>query len=603
MGVTSLAGSTPVPGIEVLRELHISDLAVIEDLVLEFDAGLNVFTGQTGAGKSLIIGAFESLLGLKSGTQLIRPGAGEARITGLFDLTDPQLASEINENWDINVQHDDQILITRKLFDTGRSSLAVNGRPATTSMVRELGQRLVDIHGQHDHQFLLKPANQLLILDACARAFDLRICFQKQLALYRACIEQKQTLLAGRTLRKQQLELFEFQAAEIDDALPKTGEFAELQARHDVLANLERIRRELGQVHAALYESDGSVVERLEVMCHVLRDLEEIDPALNSICTQLQEATLNLRETVYELAGYNNRLDVDPNERIEVEQRLNQLNRIIQKYGDGRQGDDPVIPVLAARQQLELEIKRLKTESRDLDHIDGQINTLQRDLIRLGRQLTDSRKEAAGRLLPLIEKQLKELGMEEARFNLHFHTTDDLDKATTGGLDTVEMLVRTNPGQECLPLRKIASGGEMSRVMLALKSVLADNDRISVLVFDEIDANIGGRLGSVIGRKLRELTRANHHTRQCTRENNRDNARHQILCITHLPQIAAFADRHFRVEKNYRGKGTARQTITTVSTLDGRERIAELAEMMAGKHTTETTFKQASELLAAAAVP
>ena len=238
MGVKSLAGSTPVPGIEVLRELHISNLAVIEDLVMEFDAGLNVFTGQTGAGKSLIIGAFESLLGLRSGSDMLRPGADEARISGIFEVHDSPLASELSQLLDIQIQSGEQVLITRKMFASGRTSLSVNGQPATAGMVRRVSQLLVDIHGQHDHQYLLKPSNQLLILDAFGQSLQLRRLFQQALVRYRELYEQKKSLLAGCHLRRQQLELYEFQADEIDSVDPQPGEFIELQARHDVLVNL-----------------------------------------------------------------------------------------------------------------------------------------------------------------------------------------------------------------------------------------------------------------------------------------------------------------------------------------------------------------------------
>ena len=601
MGVKSLAGSTPVPGIEVLRELHISNLAVIDDLVMEFDAGLNVFTGQTGAGKSLIIGAFESLLGLRSGSDMLRPGADEARISGIFEVHDSPLASELSQLLDIQIQSGEQVLITRKMFASGRTSLSVNGQPATAGMVRRVSQLLVDIHGQHDHQYLLKPSNQLLILDAFGQSLQLRRLFQQALVRYRELYEQKKSLLAGCHLRRQQLELYEFQADEIDSVDPQPGEFIELQARHDVLVNLEQIKRQTGQVHAALYESEGSVVERLEVMCHVLGDLLEIDPTLDATTSQLREATMSLREVAYELAGYAGRLDLDPGELIEVQERLNLLNRLVQKYGDSRNMEDPLGPVLAYRTQIGGEIRRLRGEGEDLSRIDQELEQLHDQLMTLGADLSDMRHKAADQLLPLIEKQLKELGMEEARFHVDFVTVCDEEKASAGGFDTVEMMARTNPGQEFRALRKIASGGELSRVMLALKSVLADNDRISVLVFDEIDANIGGRLGSVIGRKLRELASGGVPRRKGRNKAITGTAgQHQVLCITHLPQIAAFADRHFHVRKSYAGKGKSRETTASVMVLEGTARLHELAEMMAGKQVSDTTYKQAAELLEAA---
>ena len=568
----------------MLRELHISNLAVIEDLTLEFEAGLNAFTGQTGAGKSLVIGAFESLLGLRKATDMIRQGADEARIAGVFDIISPALAAELSGVLDQSIDAGDQLLITRKLFASGRSSVSVNGQPATAAMVRDIGPTLVDIHGQHDHQFLLKPANQLSILDAFAEADGLQSRFADTFAHLRDLRRRKSELATSASLRKQQLELYTFQAEEIDAVEPTAGEFAELTARHDVLANMQRIKGEAGHAHAALYESEGAVVERLEMITQVLAELADLDSSLVDIAQQVRESTLSMREAAFELGSYVDRLEDDPAELEEVSARLNRLNRLIQKYAD-RDADDPLAPVIAHRAQLATEITRLRSASQDLATINRQIAESQADLAAIGGQLHDARLAAAHRLKPLVERELADLGMPDAKLDVAIDKRELTDPHVgPSGLDMIEILVQTNPGQGFRPLRKIASGGELSRVMLAIKSILADADRISVLVFDEIDANIGGRLGSVIGRKLRHLAAAGH----------------QVLCITHLPQIAAFGQRHFRIAKQVTGRGKARQTRTSVAVLTGKDRISELAEMMAGNEATTTTQRQARELLQAA---
>jgi DNA repair protein RecN (Recombination protein N) len=577
----------------MLQELHIQNLAVIEDAKIDFTPGLNAFTGQTGAGKSLVIGAFEVLLGLRTGGDMIRGGAEQAQVTGLFEVHDPSIAGQLAAVLDQPVEDCEQLLIKRKLFASGRSSVSVNGLPVTSPMVKQVGQLLVDIHGQHDHQHLLKPSNQLQILDAFARCTEDRERFAERLAEMKQLVRARDELGAGADLRRQQLELYVFQAEEIDAAEPQAGEFPELQARHRVLASLQRIKQDAGNAHAALYEAEGSVAERLQVITHLLVQLNELDPELTDVTEQVRTSTLALQEAAFELGRYVDRLEHDPGEAAEVDDRLNALNRLVSKYGDGSKSEDPLGPVLAYRAQIGEKIATLRAQDSDRSGIDERIEACRVELAEIAEHLSEARTAAAAKVTPLVQVQLKELGMAEATFEIGFERLS-LDDAGPSGLDVVEMLVRTNPGQPMQPLRKIASGGEMSRIMLALKSVLAGSDRISVLVFDEIDANIGGRLGTVIGKKLQRLAGANGKAGKSTTSQ-------QVLCITHLPQIAAFASNHLRITKAVTGKGKARQTSTTVSPVTGKTRVEELAEMMAGKDVTATTRKQARELITAAA--
>lgn len=591
----------------MLRELHILNLAIIEDARIDFTGGLNVFTGQTGAGKSLVIGAFEILLGLRTAGDMIRAGAEQGRVTGLFEIHDPGIAERVGSLLDQAIEPSEELLITRKLFASGRSSVSVNGLPVTNAMVKQIGQHIVDIHGQHDHQHLLKPSNQLHILDAFAKCMNDRARFAEQLAELQRLTKTRRELTTGSDLRRQQLDLYEFQADEIDAVEPQAGEFPELQARHRVLHSLQRIKQDAGGAHAALYEAEGSVAERLQVITHLLIELAELDPDLEEVSEQVRSSTLALQEAAFELGRYVDRLEHDPAEAEEVDQRLNALNRMVSKYGDGQKSDDPLLPVIDYREEIGQKIAELRSMDSDLGGIDGKIETCRTALLITASKLTTAREKAAKKVVPMVQAQLKELGMAEAAFDIAFDRLaldDDLNKLPGGsGLDAVEMLVRTNPGQPMQPLRKIASGGEMSRIMLALKSVLAASDRISVLVFDEIDANIGGRLGTVIGKKLQQLAAvrgaSNTKPRAAKRGGNVESP-HQVLCISHLPQIAAFADNHLRIIKAVVGKGKARQTHTTVETITGKARVEELAEMMAGRDVTATTRKQARELITAA---
>ncbi|GAB4196493.1 MAG: DNA repair protein RecN [Phycisphaeraceae bacterium] len=591
----------------MLLELHIRNLAVIEDARITLSPGLNVFTGETGAGKSLVIGAFEILLGLRAATDMLRHGAEQGLVSGLFQISHPDTAFTVGKILDQDMAPGDELLIVRKLFASGRTSVSINGLPATNAMVRRVGERLVDIHGQHDHQYLLKPANQLQVLDAFARCDQTRERFAARLAELRQMRRTRQELSAGSDLRRQQLELYEFQADEIDTIDPQPGEFPELQARHRVLNSIQRLQRDAGQAHAALYEADNSVTERLQIITHLLLELADLDSSLQPIAEQVRASTLSLQESAFELSRYLDRLDYDPAEAQEVEDRLNALNRLISKYGNGGLDDDPIAPVLAYRQQVGERIEQLRAEGTDLSGLDQKIQQTESELMALGSQLRTARTQAARQVIPRIEAELKTLGMTEAVFDIAFSEIDLKDAGPTG-LDAIEMMIQTNPGLAMQPLRKIASGGEMSRVMLAIKSVLAGNDRISVLVFDEIDANIGGRLGTVIGGKLRALSRGKGRPgKDTTRPGRNRKSRsvkkadstisHQVLCITHLPQIAAFADNHLRIAKSVSGHGRSRLTRTTVSPVTGKSRVEELAEMMAGKRVTDTTRKQARELL------
>ncbi len=573
----------------MLRELHITNLAVIDRATIELHEGLNCFTGQTGAGKSLIIGAFECLLGMRTAKDMLRSGAREARVSGVFELRDPwtvdEVAATINEELSVG----DELLITRRLILSGRSTVSINGQPATSSMVRDVGRLLVDVHGQHDSQHLIKPANQLQVIDAFGGSLELSARFAAAHEQWRRCRAQRDQLAAERSLRLKQQDLYSFQAEQIDACEPQAGEWAELQARHAVLSNLERLKRQSSQVRSALYDQDGSVVERLAAMGQVMSDLEELDNELQPINKEIRSATLTLQETAFELSRYADRLDLEPGELGQVNERLDVLNQIIDRYGDGQGGDDPLLSVLETRRQIQSELDRLRQENEDLEHIDERLASLSERFQSIGEELTRARRKAAARLRPLVNEHLRELGMAEADFHVEFEKASPDDQAAdSGDFDRIEMMVRTNVGHPARPLRRIASGGELSRIMLAIKSVLARSDRISVLVFDEIDSNVGGRMGTVIGQKLRLLSAA---------ADQASDGCHQVLCITHLPQIAAFADRHIRISKSVVGKAPARQTRAGVSVLSGKERIDELAQMLAGKDASTTTRRQAREMV------
>jgi DNA repair protein RecN (Recombination protein N) len=576
----------------MLRELHISNLAVIEDATVELTDGLNVFTGQTGAGKSLLIGAFELLLGLRSGGsdagEMIRAKAEEARVVGLFELSDEQTAERLSEIFDRPIPADEPLLITRRLFTSGRSSVSVNGEPATAAMLRQAGEFLVDIHGQTDQQTLLRPSHQLRILDDFAGARELRSRFAACYEARRTLRRRREELTGSQGQRRQQMELWEFQLAEIDQAELTAGEFEQVQSRYRRLSNIGHITSQASNILDGLAEQDDSILDRLGVLNKHFETLAKLDDEpLGPIAAQAAEAAELLRDCSFQLGRYVDGLELDPGELTEAEQRLDTLNHLIHKYAPAKPGQDAVAAVLAWRDQVAAELDAMRHAEADLAEIDQKDQALLAELAEIGSKLSAKRQAAAKKLRPLIEAELGELGMGEAQFQAELTTVaPDSDEAGPAGLDRVEFLVQTNPGQARCPLRRIASGGELSRIMLAVKSILSETDRINVLVFDEIDANIGGRLGSVIGRKMRRLADGQ--------------AGRQVLCITHLPQIAAWAGHHLRIVKNVSGSGDGRQTHTTVTPLAGEERLAELAEMLSGKDYTDTALAQARELLAGA---
>ena len=552
----------------MLRELHISNLAVISEARIELANGLNCFTGATGAGKSLVIGAIGVLLGLRSPGEMLRPGAEEGRVSGLFESGDPALLQAVARLTDVDVAADGgELLVTRQLYASGRSSVSLNGKPITLSMLRQVSEQLVDVHGQHDHQYLLKPANQLDVIDQFGNLFDLRAKYRAAYDQLHAAQARLKDLSTNGDLRRQQLELYQFQAEEIDAAQLDAAEYARLSTRSSVLANLETLKTDAGGVYQDLYESDDSLLDKLKGMAGTLDHLSGLDPALAGIAAQVRDAAITLEESATDLSRYVDRLDLDPAELAETTDRLNTINRVLHKYT----GD--IDAVLALRAELARNIAGLEHATEDLTALRESLVPLRKQLKQLGDELTAKRAAVAQQLGPLVERGLADLGMERAKFSV---TVAPAEAPTAAGLDAVEFVAQTNPGQLAQPLRKIASGGELSRIMLALKGILAKGDRIDVLVFDEIDSNVGGRLGSVIGSKLRSLADS-----------------HQVLCITHLPQIASYADRHFTVRKEVVDGKTESQ----VRRMDGAERLQEIAEMIGGHRITDTTRAQAKELL------
>jgi DNA repair protein RecN (Recombination protein N) len=576
----------------MLQELHISNLAIIEQADIELRPGLNVFTGQTGAGKSLLMTALELLLGLRSGGEdtamMVRPGASEARVSGLFELNDASLLRELCEIFDQEMPACEPLLITRRVSASGRSSASVNGAPVTADMLRRAGRLLINIHGQGDQQVLLKPSRQVEILDDFAGAADLRGQFAAALRELRDREQQRRHLSESEDKRRDMLDLYRFQLEEINAVDPQPGEYDALRSRCKKLRNIADIKSQAADVLDGLSEGDDSLAERLATLRKALADVCRMDEDAENIAAQLATADDILADAARELWAYQDRLDVDGGELRQAEARLDDLNRILHKYARSPElGTDPVEAVLAYRDRIAGQLAQLESDGQTLEALDRQIAESRQTLTDVGQKLSRRRKKAAAKLQAAVEAELHDLEMADAEFRVDLHTRDAADPAVgTSGLDDVEFLVRTNPGQDLLPLRKIASGGETSRIMLALKTILADADSVPTLIFDEIDSNIGDRLGATIGRKMQALGHAGMQGPQ-----------RQILCVTHLSQIAASGDHHLKIAKHVEGEGEDRRTLTTVDVLTGQARVDELADMMAGQNATRATATHARNLL------
>ncbi|MBN2581796.1 MAG: DNA repair protein RecN [Planctomycetes bacterium] len=559
----------------MLRTLSIQNLAVIEDVQIELRTGLNVFTGMTGAGKSLVIGALELLLGLRASSDMVRAGADEARVSALFEITGDDVRRDLQAAVDLKLD-DDQVLIQRRVSATGGSRASLNGQPITATMLRRLSQTLVDIHGQYDQQYLLQTTNQLDVLDAYGKLHDQRVAYRKIYEAHRDALQRKAELEAGGDLRRQQLELYEFQAAEIDKAEIRPGEMEELESLRRRLSNAERLTSNLSLAYDGLYECEGSITDRLKALVHVLDELSELDESLQTLADTARDSAYALDDLAFQLRHAAERIEADPRALAEAEDRLHSLKRLADKYGPSE------AEILSLREELQSKITSLRHQEDDQGQVDAELAKLSEEMLSLGRALSEARSKVAAKLQKKIETELRQLEMKEARIEVAVRPSVDErgePLSTPTGLDDIEFLFAPNPGEPPKPLRKIASGGELSRVMLALKGVLAQSDRVSVLVFDEIDGNVGGRLGAVIGRKLAALAR-----------------HHQVLCITHLPQIASFGRQQLTVRKETHDG----RSFTRVEPLEGDRRIAELAEMISGKNVTKTTLRQAREMLAAA---
>lgn len=551
----------------MLVELRIRDYAVVEDLTLTLGPGLNVLTGETGAGKSIIVGALSLLLGERASSDVVRAGADRATVEAVFDVEELPHVRRLADDHGFRVE-DGLLILRREVAARGRNRAWVGGSPATAGVVGELGTSLVDLHGQHEHQTLLRPRDQRRILDAFAGAEELA----REVADVYARLQTLRRQLEEREERRRQLEsradFLRFQISEIDEAELSPGEDEALEAEAGRHEHSEELARGAQAVAELLYESDDALTDRLVQALDTVKRLARYDGELASEGERLEEAFYTLQDVGRRIGDYATRVDHDPERLEEIRARLDRIVRLKRKYGP------QLADVLETAQRIRAELAERDDADHDVGRLRSEIEATSNGLESVARKLSDARRAAASELTEAVGGVLPELGLPYGRLDVR---VDAYDAVGAGGAESVEFVVSTNKGFAALPLAKIASGGELSRVMLALKSVLASVDRVPVLVFDEIDAGVGGVVATAVASKLAEVGR-----------------RHQVFVVTHLPQVASRAASHLLVEKGTTGRAVA---TTRVRSLCRNDRVVEVARMLGGDPESETSRRHARELL------
>ncbi|MCP5522121.1 MAG: DNA repair protein RecN [Verrucomicrobiales bacterium] len=552
----------------MLTTLRIRNLALVEELTLEFPAGLVIVTGETGAGKSIILGALNLLLGQRADRSLIRSGADNCSVEGVFDIRSlPATFHELLAANGLEPCEEHQLLLKRAFSANGTNRQFINGSPTTLTVLATVGDWLVDMHGPHDHQSLLQPARQLAILDAYGNLGREVEAFGQRMRQRAGLLAEKEALVVDDETYARQLDLLRFQVREIHDAALKPDEVEAVEAEHQRCTNASALMQFAQALQSLLADEEESVQSRLQAMGRILHELHRLDPDTASLGEMHEQASALLQELGAQLADYVDRLELDPAQLEALEQRLNLIQGLKRKYGTN------IEDVLRFGEEARTRLEQLEGREAEVARLNREVARLDHELLAAGKQLTGRRKALLPRLAKAVSQELSELGFARSRFQIGLETGGPPATGVTG-FDTVEFEFAPNPGEPLRPLRAIASSGEMARVMLAIKTVLATEDQVPVLVFDEVDANIGGETAHAVGAKMRAIA-----------------AHRQVFCITHLAPVAAAAAAHYRVSKEVRGN----RTHTRMDLLDPAARVTELARMMGGQ--TDAARKHAEALL------
>ncbi len=566
----------------MLKSLHVENFALIDNIDIQFEPGLNIITGETGAGKSILIDALGSAIGEKIATDQLRKGATKAVSECLFKINShPELAALLSQN---DIEDFSQSLILRKeLSDAGRSRSFVNDTPATNAVLLDIGNLLVDLHGQHEHQALLNVKYHIKYLDDFGGYDKLLKDVEHNFERYLQLNYELEELKRQEREFSQKKELFLFQIKEITGIDPQIGEDAELILEERILGNSAKIFGLTSEIVDSLYDSENSVYDTLTSSLKQLEELSEIDSKLAAIKKDCEATQVTIQEIAKYLSSYAQKIEVNPERLASIRERLGQFSFLKRKY------NRTIDEIITYRNEIDHELQLMHNLDSSLTEKQNEIEAQAKTLSQLCVQLSQQRQAAARDLEKLVQEHLQELGMHKAKFSVKIEQNqfekgivevDGLHYKTTNlGIDFVEFYMAANPGEDLKPLVRVASGGEISRIMLALKSSLAKADKIPVLIFDEIDNGISGRIAQAVGLSLKRLAKT-----------------HQIICITHLPQIASIADHHFLVEK----VSEQTSTKTLVRKLNDEEKVVEIAKLLGGEIISEAHLTSARELIEAA---
>ena len=557
----------------MLTELRIRNFALIEEVGLEFSDGFTVLTGETGAGKSILVDAVDLLVGGRALADLIRAGAEEAEVSGVFSLAPGSPVATFLHEQDLLGSGETELILRRILSRAGRNRVHVNGRPAPLGVLQSLRGLLVDIHGQHDQQSLFKPTVQLDLLDGFGSLTEARTAYAAAFESVRALEARLAARRQAGADRQARADLLRYQAEEITGANLRAGEDREMERERLLLSQGRRLAELVQATYGPLYEEEQSLLGGLGRVSSPLKELATIDSEMAADHDRFEEATAQLADLAQRLRAYRDRLEYDPERLERIEERLDLIRRLVKKYGGSLE------EVVRRGEEVAQELRQLETLEADLMALSAEATEAREKAVKGAQALSRKRAKAAGELEKRLERELQDLRMDHARVRIAVEqeTGPDGLRLTSTGSDRVEFLFSANVGEALQPLARIASGGEMSRVMLAMKTVLAEEDRVPVLIFDEVDAGIGGAVSEVVGKRLRHLSRHGH----------------QVFCITHLAPIAAQAQRHFAVTK----AAKSGRTVTQVALLDKAGRVEEVARMLGGATITPKIRSTAAEML------
>lgn len=554
----------------MIIELSIKNFAIIDELSISFEEGMTVLTGETGAGKSIIIDAVQLLTGGRASTQLIKHGKDKAEISGLFSLTkNKEPIKNVCKTYDIDVEEDDLIL-ERTIYKSGKSVCRINHKIVTLSVLKEIGRMLVQIHSQHDTLDLLDKENHLVLVDQYheAEILPLKTAYLMKYEKWLTLRKKYEKLATDEQEMAQRLDLLQFQLNELEQANLSENEDETLEQERRQLQNFEQIYHAVNEAYVALY-GEGKGLELVHVAKQALEKASEHDDFIQKKAALLNDLYYQLEDAAIELNGYKEQLFFDEHRLNEIEARLNELNRLKKKYGR------TVQDMIAYREKIKIEIDELKNRDFHIEQLLKQIEKAESDALESAKALSEARKTAAKQLEKDLLDELKDLYLENARFTVQFERTSG-DMLTKDGIDQAVFMLSTNAGEPLKELDKVASGGELSRIMLAFKKLFAEHDGIETVIFDEIDTGVSGRVAQAIAEKMYQISTTT-----------------QTLCITHLPQVAAMADHHLLVEKVMEDDATK----TKITALSDREIVHELGKMMTGTKLTESALEHAEELL------